>query len=463
MEGTAPHKIERFSGLQELVSYLATQKPEIKSIEVLSANKIRNADDKLAFERHINPNDTMGGFIERGKVKLNGDSNRVAPSAVLIGNITLNDATIGEHAFVYTDESSSMSILKSEINGDVKAHQGNASVMHSIIDKTTNVDWSGGDDKNAHMLIQGSYIGTAFNNIEINISNADLKIIDSQIQSDISAHLSKRRALSIISIVIPRDTSIKDYGTFTRRIESLEGRGYTFSPTTRAKISNLALPDVGAYRWIFNTITYKIGDQNQRGKYYIELSKNDNEEANKILSSIGENQMKLQDSIIEIINEISENDKASFEILETVTELADGVYDQIKYDNKWDAHIKLNYLDKGQQVIPFYEIIKNRKGECHEKALLLEMLIELTNKSRDKDNKIKSEFVEGELSIGTDKAGHAWVELHLPDGKSVIVDPTNPPYLYGTYDEITLDEDGNRIKFVRDDRFNRLVVDATPK
>ncbi len=173
--------------------------------------------------------------------------------------------------------------------------------------------------------------------------------------------------------------------------------------------------------------------------------------------------MKLQDSIIEIINEISENDKASFEILETVTELADGVYDQIKYDNKWDAHIKLNYLDKGQQVIPFYEIIKNRKGECHEKALLLEMLIELTNKSRDKDNKIKSEFVEGELSIGTDKAGHAWVELHLPDGKSVIVDPTNPPYLYGTYDEITLDEDGNRIKFVRDDRFNRLVVDATPK
>jgi hypothetical protein len=457
--------MKTFQNTEQLVEYLKAQEDDVGRIDAIKYEALNydTARNRLSFERHMNPDGTTGGFFESGKVKLDGAYNFISRSAVLIGNIVLNESVIGENTLICAGSCAVINVYKSRVDGAIAIEDGEASITDSLIYGDALIKWSGGASANGRLLIKGSSIGTPLGSTEISISNVDVSIINSQVESDVSISFSLHGKFNLESSFVPRGARITDYNTLTSRLDSLKS-GYEIIPNSRASIREMARPKNGSYRWVKNLIEYESGNGQINDAYYIEISSKDNEEARKLYDDIKERHKTLEEFIEDGISKFSYGDTVSKEILKTVTLLANGVDDEIKYDREWDSYIKSVYIDRRQHVIPFSEIIKSRRGVCHEKALLLEMLIEMENDRRSESDKIISKFVEGTVKVegNKDGYGHAWVELHLPNGKDVIIDPTNWPYMYGTYADTMLTDQNEKVGYERNDRMNALVIDAQP-
>ncbi len=458
--------VKTFQDTTRLVEYLKAQKDDVVHVDVIKDCMSGDSmfKSRLSFERYMNSDGSIGGFFESGKVKLDSLHNFISRAAVLIGNIALNESVIGENATINAGEGAAINFYKSKVDGTVAVEYGNAYITNSLIERNASINWTGGSAATeAKLVIKDSSVGTPLGLTEISISNADLNIINSQVESDISASFSLRGKFNVISSFVPRGARLKDYNTLTSRLDSLKSR-YEITPNFRADVKGIACLKQGSYRWVKNLVVYDLGNDKINDTYYIELSSNDNEEARKLHNDMKVKCHTLEDEIRQKILEFSDGDKISKEILETATLLAKGVYQELRYDDRWESYIKSEYLDRQQHVIPFAEILKNRRGVCHEKALLLEMLIEMENEGRDESNIITSKFVEGTVKVEGNKEGygHAWVELHLPNGKDVIIDPTNWPYMYGTYNDTMLTDRHKNVKYERNDRMNALVIDAQP-
>jgi hypothetical protein len=468
MTSDITQNIKSFKDTGELIDYLRTQQADVIYVDAIrdAGPEKKTKRAKLSFERHMNPDGSAGGFIEKDKVRLEGENNIISTSAVVIGSTILSESSVGENADIIIDDDSTIEIYKSKVNGSVHIEESDAHILHSLIESNVMINCLGNNEINKELLIMDSSIGTPLSPTKITAVNTDLKIINSQVERDISISFSRYGKFDVVSSFLSRKSKTNDSDTFTtltRRLDSLKSE-YTITHNSRVKIGDVVTPKPACYRWVQNMIEFDLGGIKVRDTYYIEFSDKDDEKFDAAFDEIKDKYQDFDDEAInKNIEKFSFGDKESAEILRRATLLAEGVWHEIHYENLWSDYVKAEYIDKGQHVIPFFDIIKNKNGVCHEKALVLEKLIEICNKNSATKLKIKSEIVEGNVKVeDVGSYGHAWVEVHLPNGKNIILDPTNKPYLYGTYEDTISTNDGTKVIYERDDAANSLVIDATP-
>jgi hypothetical protein len=409
----------------ELLSYLRSKEMQ-KADTAKVVLKEDGAERELNFIRHINPDGTKGGFIDSGLsskslygVNMTPKSSFIDPTAVVYGNVTIENSTIGANTSILALGQAGSYIVDTKI-GDSVTLKSEGLLGPIVLDSTTIED-----------------------RVSMDISRGILYIVRSTIRSGVVLDSYADPAESGNNFMVYQEF-IAPYASGKKSKRDVHESSNANAPKLSIKVLDIDDSDIGKdsvislkpdaprLRILHTTVPPSSKISVDPSSHYISVAIDQaltnifykvhvpllTEQKLSTFISDAEDYAKmhkLPNSVDQRL--LKQLDPASAKELERVIMLAKFVYDRIQYED-----IASKYTND-KTDIPIDYFIDKGKGICFEHALLLYTILE--KELTMQGGKVTPHFVTGLAKSDEVNSWHAWIEVEI-NGKVFVIDATSP-------------------------------------